>query len=299
MSSRSPRPSRVTIPDAPSPYPLVLDFLADRFPQIPRDTWHRRIEDGLVTDDEGHPVALDTPCRARLRLSYFREVTAEPPVDDDVRILCRDDHLLVACKPHGMPVTPGGRFVNACLLARVRDIAGTADIAPLHRLDRDTAGLVLFSVDASSRGPYHRLFALGRVAKRYEALCRAPDGPWTDDRVIESRIEPDPTLWFRSREATGPVNARTRVHLLERRGEWARFALEPLTGKRHQLRLHMAAIGAPILHDRLYPKVRTRPDDDDSHPPLLLLARALDFSDPITGAARHFISPRNLDWPSS
>jgi tRNA pseudouridine32 synthase/23S rRNA pseudouridine746 synthase len=253
-----------------------------------------RLAQGAVSDGEGAPVTADLRCRPGLRLRYYREVTAEPTVPDDVTLIFRDERLLVACKPHGLPVTPGGRFVNACLLARIRALPDATDAVPLHRLDRDTAGLVMFSLDPSTRGRYQRLFATGRVAKLYEAVCAAPAGDWTGERVVESRIEPD-ALWFRSRETAGPVNARTRVRLLERRGALARFALEPLTGKRHQLRLHMAGLGAPILNDALYPQVLTQPGDTAPRPPLQLLARRLAFHDPLDGRPREFTSSRRLD----
>jgi tRNA pseudouridine32 synthase/23S rRNA pseudouridine746 synthase len=293
MSSRAPFPSWVVVPPDGTAGGPVVDFLSRRFPRIPRETWLRRIADGAVTDDAGVAVCPDTACRPGLRLRYYREVEAEPAVDDDVRIVFRDERLLVTCKPHGLPVTPGGGFVNACLLARVREGAGAAQAVPLHRLDRDTAGLVMFSLDPPTRGRYQRAFALGAVRKFYEAVCRAPADAWDGERVVDSRIEPD-TLWFRSREADGPVNARTRVRLLERRGGLARFALEPLTGKRHQLRLHMARRGAPIVNDMLYPDVRTQAGDTAPRPPLQLLARRLAFEDPVDGRPREFASSRGL-----
>ena len=298
MSSRAPFASHVTVPAGYPDGATVLEFLCCRFTRIPADTWRERLADGRVLDGDGRTVAIDTPCRPGLRLRYFREVETEPEVDGDVALVYRDERLLVACKPHGLPVTPGGGFVNACLLARVRALDSAAEAAaPLHRLDRDTAGLVLFSLDPASRPAYHRLFARGLVAKRYEAVCRAPAAPWTGERLIESRIEPDPAYWFRSRETDGPVNARTRVRQIESGDGWVRVALEPLTGKRHQLRLHLARIGAPVVNDRLYPDVRTTPGDVARHPPLLLLARGLEFIDPVSRRPHRFLSARRLDPP--
>src|ERR1041384_4175901 len=142
----------------PGSWPLVLDFLAERLPLVARDDWEMRMERGDVLDDTGAPLAPEAPYRAQRRLYYWRWLAAEPEVPGQVRVLHLDEHLLVADKPHFLPVTPKGRYVQQTLLTRLRRETGLADLSPVHRLDRETAGLTLFSVLPATRDAYQRLF---------------------------------------------------------------------------------------------------------------------------------------------
>ncbi len=293
MPSRAPQPCYTTLPNVPQPPPTVLDYLERRFPRVGRAVWSDRLARGLVLDDAtGEPLPPSAPYRRHLRVRYFREVAAEPAVTEAEEILHQDAHLLVACKPHGLPVTPAGRHVNACLLYRLQLRTGLVNLAPLHRLDQETAGLVLFAVQPAERAQYHALFLTGAVRKTYEAVARAPAADAGPEWLVESRIVRG-TPWFRAREVPGRPNARTRLRLLERQGDWARFTAEPLTGKTHQLRLHFCHIGCPIRHDWLYPELQPEPKPA-SAPPLQLLARTLAFTDPCTGQELCFHSPRRL-----
>ena len=238
--------------------------------------------DGAITPESVYRVGLE--------LRYFREVPDEAPIAAVERILHLDEHLLVADKPHGLPVVSAGRYLRETLLARLIRRTGNAELVPLHRLDRETAGLVLFSTNPASRAAYAELFRERRIGKHYEALAPAlPELAWP--LVRRSRIlRGDP--FFRMAEAEGDANSETWIDALDRSGPIWRYALRPLTGRKHQLRLHMAALGAPICGDRWYPELRD-PDAGDEAP-LQLLAAALAFTDPVDGRPRRFESGLSL-----
>ncbi|QWV92213.1 pseudouridine synthase [Geomonas oryzisoli] len=287
-------PAKVTMPQLGHPYPTVFAFLVERFPKIPREVWESRIAQGKVLGEDGAPVGMDTPYAPQKRVFYFRELVAEREIPFPEEILFQNDELLVACKPHFLPVTPGGAYLNQSLLHRLRERTGIHHLVPLHRIDRETAGLVLFSVNPKTRGRYGGLFRDGCIEKEYRAVSvgRVPDGrgSW----LVESRLVPgDP--WFVMGTEPGIPNARSQIQLLEERDGRALFALSPLTGKTHQLRVHLSSLGMPILNDRLYPRLQPRqPDDFDR--PLQLLAQRLRFKDPISGKWQEFQSDRNLLW---
>lgn len=275
-------------------WPTLLDCLCDRFPAISREAWRDRFARGRVQDGAGVPLRVDAPHRPGFEIRYFREVIDEPVIPFEETVLHADEHLVVADKPHFLPVLPAGRFVRETLLARLTRRLGNPDLVPLHRIDRDTAGLVLFSANRDTRSAYQSLFRLRRIAKAYEAIAPAlPDRLFPLVRASRLRAgEP----FFRMREVEGPADSETRVDVVDRAGRAWRYALEPVTGRKHQLRVHMAALGAPIANDRLYPEF-ARVDDDDYARPLQLLARRLAFVDPLSGATRLFESQRRLDPP--
>ncbi len=287
-------PSVVTMPKAEKPYPSILAFLCGRFPAIPREVWEQRIAAGNVRDEHEQPITPDSEYAPQKRIFYFREVTAEPVIPFAETILHIDDEILVACKPHFLPVTPGGRYVDECLLNRLRRSTGIEDLAPLHRIDRETAGIVLFSVNRRSRGKYGTLFMNGKVDKTYQALaaCQAFQQPVSWD--VEDRMEHGEP-WFRMKSVPGKVNARSAINLVEVKGERARFMLHPHTGKTHQLRVHMSGLGFGILNDRYYPELQDEREDDFATP-LQLIAQSLRFKDPFTGREREFVSERELVW---
>ncbi len=291
-SSIAPSPSFVTLPGCEPPYPSLLDFLDRRFAKVGREVWRARIEAGKITDDDGCAVTLDTPYRPHTRLRYYREVEREPEIPFEEEIVFQNDHILVACKPHFLPVTPAGPYVNQCLLYRLKAKTGIEDLAPIHRIDRETAGIVMFSVDKETRGVYHDLFSSGKVRKIYEAIATLPREAHRQEWVIKSRIvQGEP--WFRMKHVEGPVNGITKIRLMDRNDLYAYFCLEPLTGKQHQLRLHLNLIGSQILHDRYYPELQPKRDDDFTRP-LQLLAKELHFIDPVSRKALKFCSRREL-----
>ena len=246
-----------------------------------------------MTFDDGETVGPTAAYRPGARIRYFRAVEREPEIPYTEEILHQDDRLLVADKPPFLPVTPSGPYVNECLLYRLRRRTGLPELTALHRLDRDTSGLVLFATDTSSRKLYARLFQERRIEKEYLALAPVGAAPVNRSWEIENRIERGEPF-FRMRIVPGLPNARTRIELLEIVDGIGLFRLRPGTGKKHQLRLHLASLGYPILNDPYYPDLL--PDTSrDTTRPLALLASRLTFVDPLTGRARSFESRRNLD----
>lgn len=269
----------------------MLDFLLRRLPGVSRDEWQRRMDKGEVVDERGTGVSADRDFEPGLRLFYYRCLEDEPALAETETVLYRDAHLLVVDKPHFMPVTPAGRYLHSSLLVRLKRTTGLEDLAPLHRIDRDTAGLVLFSVQKETRGAYHSVFRDRQIRKTYEAVAS-----WRPEIAIpterQSRLV-EAEQFFRVREVAGEPNSLTRIQLLGHGDRWAHFLLHPVTGKRHQLRVHMNALGLPLRNDVLYPVVVDSADAENAHP-LQLLARSLSFVDPLSGEGRQFVSGRNL-----
>lgn len=269
----------------------VLDCLCAQFPAIDRAHWLDRMQRQRVIDAQGAPIDPAAPYRAGMRVHYFREVAAEPTIPFEETVLYADDDLLVADKPHFLPVTPAGGYLRETLLARLIRRLDNPHLVPLHRIDRGTAGLVLFSVNPATRAAYQALFPERRIVKRYEAL--APPLPQHAFPLLRrthlQRGEP----FFRMCEAPGQPNTETRIDVLARGDGCWRYALQPHTGKKHQLRVHMAALGAGILNDRYYPSLQNEGADDYARP-LKLLARSLSFVDPLNGELREFCSTREL-----
>lgn len=277
----------------------VLDFLCERIPAVSRADWHTRMAQGDVVDAHGEPVSPNAPYRAQTRLYYWRQLAFEHPIPFEERIVFQDAHLVVADKPHFLPVTPKGRYVQQTLLVRLKRRLGIDTLVPMHRLDRETAGLVMFTVQPATRHAYQSLFRDRLVHKVYEAIAaHRPDMtfPLTRrSRLVESE------RFMAMQEVPGEPNAETRIECLETHAGRARYRLLPTTGQKHQLRAHMNALGLPIQGDRIYPELQPDLADGetpDYRHPLQLLARTLSFTDPVTGQARHFESTLRLDWPT-
>jgi tRNA pseudouridine32 synthase/23S rRNA pseudouridine746 synthase len=271
----------------------VLDFLAARMPGISRQEWAERLQQGLVLQEDGLAAAPEQICQPGQRLYYYRNLADEPTLPVQARVVFEDDHLLVADKPHFMPVTPSGRYVQQSLLVQLKRLTGCAELVPLHRIDRETAGLVLFGKRLAERDAYHALFRDKNIQKRYQAVAA-----WRADLplpcVHTSRLVPGEPF-FKSQEVAGPANSETRIQLLAQKGMRALYQLEPVTGKRHQLRVHMMSLGIPIEGDQFYPQVLRGPQEaEDFTQPLQLLAHSVQFTDPHTGQARAFQSQLEL-----
>jgi tRNA pseudouridine32 synthase/23S rRNA pseudouridine746 synthase len=260
-------------------------FLAERLPRVL--DWPERLARGDVVDDDGRPVP-DAPYRGNRRLYYWRYLADEPEVPFEERIVFQDEHLLVADKPHFLPVTPSGSYARQTLMARLRHRTGLADLIPVHRLDRETAGLVVFCVRPAERDAYHRLFRDRAVEKVYDAIAPAGEGPWP--RVVKHRLEePDTEQFLQMQVVDGEPNAETWVDLVEPLpGGLARYELRPHTGARHQLRAQMNALGLPLVGDRVYPVLQPHENPPRFDAPLQLVAREIGFTDPVTGQRRCF-----------
>jgi tRNA pseudouridine32 synthase / 23S rRNA pseudouridine746 synthase len=287
-------PATVTMPKIEKPYPSILGFLCQRFPKIERSCWEVRIAEGKVLGEDGRPITGASEYAPQSRIFYFREVANEPVIPFSEKVLFHNDEILVSCKPHFLPVTPGGPYVDECLLNRLRRSTGNDDLVPLHRIDRETAGIVLFSANRKTRALYNELFTSGNIEKTYHALSAASGDPGQAAWLVENRIvkgEP----WFRMKTAPGPANARSRINLVQVKEGVARFHLSPVTGKTHQLRVHMSGLGFGILNDRYYPSLQPERADDFARP-LQLVAKEVKFTDPVTGKRMEFQSERELLW---
>lgn len=290
--------STVALP--PGSWCTLLDFLAERFPALSAAEWRERIEAGDVVDGHGHRITATQPYSPHGKLHYYRHVPNEPVSTERLPVLFEDDLLVAADKPHFLPVTPSGRYLQQTLLVRLRRQLDLPALTPLHRIDRETAGVVVFAKQPATCGRYKALFASRQVVKQYEAI--APASATLRFPMTRNTLVADADHFMQMREVQaghpGAREAQTEIECLEKHGPWARYRLHPLTGRRHQLRVHMAALGLPILGDRIYPKLQPL-DTDEPDNPLRLLAQRIAFRDPITGNERCFASERRLAYPTS
>ncbi|MBI4751784.1 MAG: pseudouridine synthase [Acidobacteria bacterium] len=269
----------------------LFDFLQDQFPEVEPATWLSRMAKGQVVDETGRCLDAKSPYSAGSCIFYYRELETEPHIPFPETVLFQDEHLLVADKPHFLPVVPAGRFLQETLLVRLKKKLNLESLVPLHRIDRETAGLVLFSINPATRTEYTMLFQNRNIEKVYHALA-ALHPELRFPLIRHSRIvtgEP----FFRMQEVDGPPNTETWIDQLERRNNLALYELGPRTGKKHQLRLHLTGLGIPIQNDSLYPEIIPMAEDDFSKP-LKLLAKSLAFRDPITRQERFFESTHIL-----
>ncbi|MCD6526100.1 MAG: pseudouridine synthase [Desulfuromonas sp.] len=285
-------PSKLVLPQAQPPYPTLLDFLDSHFPRVGRQCWVQRLAAGKVTDGDGRPLSEASPYVPQSLLCYFREVIDEPHIPFTETILYEDEELLVADKPHFLPVTPGGRYVTENLLYRLRATTGNDQLVPLHRIDRFTAGLVMFGQKSGSRARYNQLFSSGQIYKTYLALGHCPERPQQSQWTVKNRIKQSEP-WFCRQVVDGEVNAHSQITLLAYSGSRGLFELHPITGKTHQLRIHMSGLGFGIVNDRYYPQLLPEQPDDFSKP-LQLLAKRVEFTDPLTGLQHNFCTDREL-----
>ncbi len=275
----------------------LIDFLVQQFPAIARAVWWQRLAQGDVLGASGDALPPDAPYQEHAKIFYYRSLEFEAPIPFEATIVFQDDYLIVADKPHFLPVVPAGRYLQQTLLVRLKRQLGIDTLAPAHRIDRETAGLVLLTIKPSTRAAYQGLFRERRVVKHYEAIARQTS-TLKFPLVVRNRLE-DAESFMQMRVVDGAPNAETVIRVLALQGDMSRYGLQPNTGQRHQLRVQMAALGLPILHDTIYPKLLPEAAIDaapDYSRPLQLLAKSLEFVDPISGQLRRFESRLQLQF---
>lgn len=283
-------PSYLNLP--PGEWPDLLSFLIERFPHMPTEVLKSRLEKGELVDDQGQAYRVDSPYQSNQRVWYYREVPDEKLVPFEETIIYQDDLIVIADKPHWLSTIPAGRHLKETLLIRLRKKLNLPELAPSHRLDRETAGLVLLCKQPQHRGAYQTMFQQRNVRKNYLAVA-----PVREDlnypHIHKSNIVRGETF-FTMQEAEGEANSETEVNLIHQQGERGLYLLKPHTGKQHQLRVHMSSLGMALENDPWYPVVQPEADHEDYSQPLQLLAYTLEFTDPVTGEPRFFQSQRQL-----
>lgn len=287
-------PSKLSLPQHNPGVSTVLEYLTLKFPAITGGVWQQRMADGKVHWHDGSLIHADSLFAAQQRVYYYREVAHEPIIPFAETIIFQDELILVAHKPHFLPVMPGGKFVKECLQNRLRNKTGNQQLQAVHRIDNGTAGLVLFSVAPKSRAHYHNLFSNHQVTKTYQAIASTLNQPVADNQQweVKNRLEKSEPK-FLMRIVEGQPNSHSHIRCLQHSADKALFELNPVTGKTHQLRVHMKSLGWPLLNDNYYPELQKHTPNNYSKP-LQLLAQKLQFIDPITQQTRHFSSNTTL-----
>ena len=287
--------SRVFLP-ADQTHPNLLQFFIAQFPHIQASEWEQRFDQSLILDIEGQPLSASDPYQPNTHLMYFRRLAREPEIPFEEQILYQDDHILVADKPHFLPVTPSGLYLHQTLLNRLKKKTGIQTLSPIHRIDRDTAGLVIFSVNPDERAQYQNLFRDRTVKKIYEAIAPCSDELISQlPMVYQSRLE-ESEHFLQMEEVEGEPNADTLIELIQIKQPWAKYRLTPGSGKKHQLRCHLNVLNVPIKHDQIYPTLTPYQEYDlDVSKPLQLLAKEISFLDPVTKKPRSFMSQKTLE----
>ncbi|ARQ47020.1 pseudouridine synthase [Oxalobacter formigenes] len=289
--------SQVSLPKGP--WKTMEDFLSERFPVLTKEEWQKRVIAGDVLNENGTPLSSGAPYTPYQKLYYYRYLPNERPNPFQETVLYQDDWLVVADKPHFLPVTPSGKYVSETLLVRLRKKLGIDTLTPIHRIDRETAGLVLFSVKPEGRNLYQRLFRENFVSKHYEAIA-----PYRDDIAFpmryRSRIEEGDSFMRMRVIPDGTPNAETEISIQQKSNAFAHYHLKPVTGRKHQLRIQMCSLGIPLLNDRIYPvhlpeAVTDEMQAEEFRYPLQLVAKSVSFKDPVSEKIHHFESRHCLD----
>ncbi|TQF73880.1 pseudouridine synthase [Rhodococcus spelaei] len=298
--------TRLRVPSS-GQWATIAEYVVARFDHLDSADVYRRFDDGEIVGTDGRPIGRGTALGAHQFVWYYRDLPAEDPIPFHEEILHVDDDLVVIDKPHFLPTTPSGRYLRESALVRLRTRLDNPDLTPIHRLDRATAGLVMFSARPATRGAYQSLFEKREVVKVYEAVSARPPRWNPDAPALAGRAVP---LVHRNHIASRRGQLRVVVDdVREPNAETAvevhgtgvstsgravlRTVLRPHTGRMHQLRVHLAALGVGILGDRLYPDLLPEAPDDHGLP-LQLLARELEFTDPLSGMPRRFVTHRTL-----
>ncbi|MEG0482523.1 MAG: RluA family pseudouridine synthase [Acinetobacter sp.] len=283
--------SKVFLNAAEKNWQTIYEYLCDHFPHIPAHEWQQRFEDNLIIDMQGNSLNLASPFQQNTHIYYYRFLAHEIHVPFQEKILFENNDLMVIDKPHFLTISPTGQYVQETLLVRLKKITNNPDLTPIHRLDRETAGVVLISKQPATRGLYQQMFAERQVQKIYHAIA-----PYSPDLifpcVVSLRMEKGEPF-YTMQVVEGIANSQTDIELIEHDLSWAKYQLKPLTGKQHQLRVHLNSLNIPIKNDPFYPVISHKNDDDFSQP-LQLLAKQIEFIDPVTQQKMCFCSEHEL-----
>lgn len=288
--------SQVFLPALATPPSTLLDYLSQHFAHISRAEWQQRFADGLIYAANGEVLSTDCAYLAQQHIFYYRFLAHEITVPFQHHILFENAHLLVVDKPHFLTMSPTGQYVQQTLLVRLKQQTQLADLTPIHRLDRETAGVVMFSKQPASRGTYQQLFAERLVQKTYHAIAG-----YRADLVFPLQLNlrmGKGQPFYRMQVESGLANSQTHIELLAHNTQWGKYQLQPHSGKQHQLRLHLSHLGIGIQNDPLYPELAHKAEDDFTAP-LQLLAKNLRFVDPISDTPMYFESRQELTLPES
>lgn len=286
--------SKVFLPPLKTTPATLFAYLSQNFPHIQASEWQQRLDAGLVYSQSGDKLSMNSAYTPNQHVFYYRFLAHETHVPFQEQILFENEHLLVVDKPHFLTMSPSGQYVQETLLVRLKKRTQNPDLTPIHRLDRETAGVVLMSKQVTSRGAYQQMFAERLVQKTYHAIapcCHTVTLPHTL-KLHMQKGEP----FYTMQVLEGPPNSETHIDVLAHNHQFAKYELRPKTGKQHQLRVHLNYLGIAILNDPLYPTVCHKADDDFSAP-LQLLAKQIAFTDPMTGEAMQFSSQLDLQLP--
>lgn len=305
----------------------IADYLIARFYPNDPQIIHARFKTGEVRLDGGTVLTIDSPYMPGERIWYFRELADEPELPSDLPILFEDEHVLAIDKPHFLPTTPRGAYIAQTALTKLRVREGNPLLIPIHRLDRPTAGVLLFAKTVEARRPFQMMFQHRQVSKTYHAVAPVTADPAAAEQALSTEgllvrshiqkvrdvlqvqqlseaecaaqgVDPNTLTTARILETFTPSPAEAEAWGAERDRPWGLYELAPHTGKTHQLRAHLNLLGAPILGDVLYPRVLPDGPDRPEYP-LQLLARTLSFEHPITGEPISLRSGRTLSaWES-
>ncbi|WP_407304197.1 pseudouridine synthase [Acinetobacter sp.] len=283
--------SKVFLPKTfPTPA-TVYQYLCQQFAHIDTSEWQQRFADGLIYDALGQILTISSVYIENSHVFYYRFLAHEIHVPFEHEILFENEHLLVIDKPHFLTISPTGQYVQETLLVRLKKQTGNEFLTPIHRLDRETAGVVLFSKQTSTRAVYQEMFAQRQVNKTYHAIA-AFNADLTFPCYTRYRLEKGQPF-YTMQVVEGPINSETEINLIEHDSVWGKYELNPITGKQHQLRVHLNSLGIAIKNDPFYPVVQHKRADDFSAP-LQLLAKYIRLTDPLTSQEMEFSSKLEL-----
>lgn len=304
----------------------IADYLVARFYPNDPQIIHARFNTGEVRLDDGTILSSDSPYMPGERIWYFRELADEPQLPSDMPVLYEDEHVLAIDKPHFLPTTPRGSYIAQTALTKLRVREQNPLLIPIHRLDRPTAGVLLFAKTVQARRPFQMMFQHRQASKTYRAVAPVPSDVTATEQALSTEglqvrshiqkirdqlqvqqlseqecaaqgVEPNTLTTVKILRTFTPsaqaVEGWRAEPALNKKQEWALYDLEPHTGKTHQLRAHLNLLGSPILGDVLYPQVLPDTPDRPEYP-LQLLAYSLHFEHPITGERVDLHSGRSL-----